>query len=285
MRSEKHEFILFTLWRYLATYTGYVLFGCGALLLMGVGFPVLRLMHMRSEKKELHEASRRLTNLAFRIFVFYVRFTGAAKIDMGALKKTEIPSTGAILVANHPTLLDYVFIASVFPTIDCVVRSTLLNNPFLSGIIRACGYLTNDDPETIFEECHRRFRQGDALLIFPEGTRSVPGKAAHLHRGAAQLALRCNVPVIAIHIECSEWWLGKQLPWYTIPAKQPQVALSYVRTLESNDFLTQEKSTALAARRLTEELQQILFTRNSTEINHGLSRKPDQRADCLKPQS
>ncbi len=281
--SEKREFILFTLWRYLATYTGYVLFGSGALLLMGFGFPVLRLMH--SEKKELHEASRRLTNRAFRIFVSYVRVTRAAKIDFDALKKTSLPQTGAILVANHPTLLDYVFIASVFPTIDCVVRSTLLNNPFLSGIIRACGYLTNDGPETIFDECHRRFREGDALLIFPEGTRSVPGKALHLHRGAAQLALRCHVPVIAIHIECSQWWLGKQLPWYTIPAKQPELTLSYVKTLESNDFLTQEKSTALAARRLTEELQQILLTRNTTEKNHGLTRKPDQRADCLKPQS
>lgn len=281
--SKKREFFLFTLWRYLATYAGYALFGCGALLLMGVGFPVLRLMH--SEKKELHMASRRLTSLAFRIFVFYAQVTRAAKLDLEPLKKTTLPQTGAILVANHPTLLDYVFIASVFPTIDCVVRSTLLNNPFLSGIIRACGYLTNDDPETIFEECKNRFRQGDALLIFPEGTRSVPGKASHLHRGAAQLALRCNIPVIAIHIECSEWWLGKQLPWYTIPAKQPELTLSYVKTINSTDFLTKEKSTALAARRLTEELQHILFIRNPMEKNHGLTRKPDQRADCLKPQS
>ncbi len=281
--SEKREFILFTLWRYLATYTGYMLFGFGALLLMGFGFPILRLMH--SEKKELHEASRRLTSLAFKTFVIYLKLAGVNKIDLANLYKIQLPKTGAILVANHPTLLDYVFIASVFPTIDCVVRSTLLNNPFFSGIIRACGYLTNDDPETIFDECHRRFREGDALLIFPEGTRSIPGKALHLHRGAAQLALRCHVPVIVIHIECSQWWLGKQLPWYTIPAKQPELTLTYVKTLESNDFLTQEKSTALAARRLTEELQQILLTRNTTEKNHGLIRKPDQRADCLKPQS
>ena len=129
------------------------------------------------------------------------------------------------------------------------------------------------------------FRQGEALLIFPEGTRTVPGKASHLHRGAAQLALRCHVPVIAIHITCTEHWLGKYLPWYTIPVKQPELTLSYIKTLESSRFYTHEKNAALAARRLTEELQLILLTKTTTEKNHGLTRKSNQRAHCLKPQS
>ncbi len=268
--KETREFFLITLWRYVATYTGYVIFGVGALGLMFVGFPVLRLVH--KDKREQFLASRRLTSRAFRFFVLYVCFSGAADINLEKIRATPLPKTGAIIVANHPTLLDYVFIASVLTEVDCVVRTTLLKNPFLGPIIRACGYLTNDDPDAIFEECRKRFANGDTLLIFPEGTRSIPGTEMKLRRGAAQLAIRCNVPLQVIHIDCSEWWLGKQLPWYSIPHNKPRLTLSFVETIEPEHFTNSGKTiTAQAARRLTEHLHFRLTTIKPTENHHGLT--------------
>ena len=53
------------------------------------------------------------------------------------------------------------------------------------------------------------------MLIFPEGTRSAgPGQLRKFHRGAAQLALRANAPVICTGIALSRAILGKgQKPW------------------------------------------------------------------------
>lgn len=260
----------FTLWRYAVTYTAYGVFGIGALTLIGICFPVLRLT--QRDTKIRQRRSRRLVCQAFRLFIAFLRLTRVVKLDLSDLGKTPLPSNESILVANHPTLLDYVFIASQYPEIDCVVRASLLNNPFLRGIILSCGYLTNDDPETIFTECKKRFQKGDTLLIFPEGTRSVPGKALRLHRGAAQLAVRCNVPIEVLRIECSEYWLGKQIPWYQIPARRPVVRLSHLGSVVPSDYARQDdNSPALLSRRITEHIHILLASENNKEKTHDLS--------------
>ncbi len=51
------------------------------------------------------------------------------------------------MVANHPTLIDYVILASVMPETDCLVKSALLRNPFVSGVIRSADYLINSEAE------------------------------------------------------------------------------------------------------------------------------------------
>lgn len=261
---------VFTLWRYAATYTAYGVFGIGALGLMGICFPVLRLT--QSDVQTRQRQSRHLVSNAFRLFIAFLRLTRVVKLDLADSGKTPLPRRGSILVANHPTLLDYVFIASQHPEIDCVVRASLLDNPFLRGIIQSCGYLTNDNPETIFTECKKRFQKGDALLIFPEGTRSVPGKALRLHRGAAQLAVRCNVPIEVLRIECSEYWLGKQIPWYQIPARRPVVRLSHLGSVVPSDYARQDdNSPALLSRRITEHIHILLASENNKEKTHDLS--------------
>jgi len=246
-----------TLWRYAATYIAYGLFGIGALGLMGFFFPVLRLIQRNKDTRQRN--SRRLVCVAFRLFIAFLQLTRVAKIQLSDLGYPPIATNGTILVANHPTLLDYVFIASQFPDIDCVVRAGLLKNPFLRGIILSCGYLTNDAPEAIFTECKKRFQKGSALLIFPEGTRSVPGKNLRLHRGAAQLAVRCNIPIEVIRIDCSEFWLGKQIPWYKIPARQPVVRLSRRGKIVPSDYASKvDNSPAHISRRITEQIHILL---------------------------
>ncbi len=49
---------------------------------------------------------------------------------------------GCLVVANHPTLIDYVLLASVMPETDCLVKSALLKKSF-SWRRRAGGRLFN----------------------------------------------------------------------------------------------------------------------------------------------
>ena len=94
------------------------------------------------------------------------------RIDGAEILRQE---RGCLVVANHPTLIDYVLLASVMPETDCLVKSALLKNPFLGGVVRAADYLINSEAETLLPRCQQRLAQGDTILIFPEGTRTKPG--------------------------------------------------------------------------------------------------------------
>ena len=90
---------------------------------------------------------------------------------------------GCLVVANHPSLIDYVMLASVMPETDCMVKSALLKNPFVSGVIRAADYLINDQADALLPANPAAFTARRYDFDFPEGTRTVPGKNAASQRG------------------------------------------------------------------------------------------------------
>ena len=52
------------------------------------------------------------------------------RIDGAEILRQE---RGCLVVANHPTLIDYVLLASVMPETDCPVKSALLKILFLAA--------------------------------------------------------------------------------------------------------------------------------------------------------
>ena len=56
---------------------------------------------------------------------------------------------GKLVIANHPSLLDVVFIMSMLPEADCIVRQGLKDHRFTRGPIGAAGYISNSDPEMV----------------------------------------------------------------------------------------------------------------------------------------
>ncbi len=96
------------------------------------------------------------------------------------------------------------------------------------------------------------------ILIFPEGTRTIPGQALQLKRGAAQIAIRTNTPIIPIKIECNPSTLSKNNKWYHIPKRKPHFKLEVYKRIDSNVFLQDTGVPSLAARHLTKHLSNIL---------------------------
>ncbi|BCL46431.1 MULTISPECIES: lysophospholipid acyltransferase family protein [Citrobacter] len=239
-------------WRLVMTGFCFALFGIGGLLLSVVWFNLLLLLVWNPVRRR--RLARRSIAASFRAFLTVAKTLGVLdyRIEGSDVLRQE---KGCLVVANHPTLIDYVLLASVMPETDCLVKSALLKNPFVSGVIRAADYLINSQADALLPACQQRLDQGDTILIFPEGTRTRPGEKMTLQRGAANIAVRCDSDLRVVTIHCSEHLLDKQSKWYDVPPAKPLFTVEVRERIAIdpfNDANLQEP--ALAARQLNRHL-------------------------------
>lgn len=206
------------IWRLFATNLAFLIFGVGALILSLLGFPSIHLFAVLTGKDRewAYKRCQVTIHYSFRLFVAVVVFLGLFTYEVtGADKLKGVSST--LIVANHPTLLDVVFILSMVPMSLCVVKLAAWSNPFLMGIMRGAGYIPSDDPFKLIEDCVSGLESGNNLVIFPEATRSVRGQPMKLKRGAASVVSKFQKPFIPIKITCDPPTLSKEDKWY-LPA-------------------------------------------------------------------
>jgi len=240
------------IWRRVMTGFCFALFGIGGLLLSVIWFNLL--LVLVRDKIYRRRIARRSIAASFRLFLTVAKKLGVLDyhIEGADILRQE---RGCLVVANHPTLIDYVLLASVMPETDCLVKSALLKNPFLGGVIRAADYLTNSQAETLIPACQQRLSQGDTILIFPEGTRTRPGEEMTLQRGAANIAVRCGSDLRIVEIHCSEHLLDKQSKWYDVPPGKPLFRVEVRERVPINQFYDiNSQEPALAARQLNRHL-------------------------------
>ncbi|MGL5334588.1 MAG: lysophospholipid acyltransferase family protein [Enterovibrio sp.] len=209
------------------------------------------------DKNRRRRIARRSISACFRLFLRIAKLIGALDYR---IEGAEIlgQDKGCLIIANHPTLIDYVLIASVMPDTDCLVKGALLKNPFMRGVILAADYLVNSQANTLLPQSSQRLAQGDTILIFPEGTRTRQGEKMSLQRGAANIALRCKSDLRIVSIHCSEHILDKQSKWYQIPRVKPLFTVSVGERVSIADYDIKTQEPALAARQLNKYILQSL---------------------------
>ncbi|WP_026111794.1 lysophospholipid acyltransferase family protein [Winslowiella toletana] len=249
------------LWRLLVTACSFTLFSVGGLLLSLIWFNLLLLVQRDGDRRR--QLARKSISFSFRCFLRFCRAMGVYDYHIEGAEILRA-DRGCLVVANHPSLIDYVLIASVMPEVNCLVKAELQHNIFFRGVIRAADYLINSQAATLLPESRRCLQRGDALLIFPEGTRTRYGEPLQLQRGAANIAVRCGCDLRIVHITCTQRMLDKQSRWYQIPAEKPVFTVSVKTRIDSQQFMAQdEDAQPLAARRLTRHLQQALTPEQS----------------------
>ncbi|MFP1764188.1 lysophospholipid acyltransferase family protein [Lonsdalea quercina] len=242
-------------WRLAMTGFCFGMFSLGGLLLSLVWFNLLLLMPCGALRRR--QLARRSISASFRFFLWCVRTLGVLDYKIEGVE-TLRRDRGCLVVANHPTLIDYVMLASVMPEVDCLVKAELQKNVFFRGVIRSADYLINSQSYTLLPECERRLKRGEAIMIFPEGTRTDPGRPLVLQRGAANIAVRCGCDLRVVHIRSTQQTLGKHDRWYHIPRVKPFLTVTVQERIRSQDFVGQGDEPSLAARRLTRFLRDSL---------------------------
>ena len=189
--------------RLVSKLSSFAVFGISSLILGTTLLPLFHVLAGFSEKR-FNVISRRFVNKFFKFFVKYIEVTGAMRLSVEnreLLKNIQ----GKVVIANHPSLLDVVILISLIPNANCIVKGALIQNKFISLIIRDL-YIPNTLP---FEEQMERAKKsmiedGNNLIIFPEGTRSKPGEPWFFKKGAARFALFAGADVVPIYFGGNE---------------------------------------------------------------------------------
>ncbi|MBK6727626.1 MAG: 1-acyl-sn-glycerol-3-phosphate acyltransferase [Xanthomonadales bacterium] len=244
-------------WRVIATGIAFSSFGIGGLLLRLVYFPLLDLgVRDRARKARL---ARAMVKRSFAAHIELMRVLGILRYTISGAEKLR--REGLLILANHPTLIDVVFLISLVPNADCVVKARLARNSFTRGPVRATNYICNDSGAGLIEDCIGSIRAGSNLVIFPEGTRTPLDGRTRLQRGAANVAVRGGIDVTPVLIDCSPRSLTKGLPWWRVPARRMQFSIEVRDDIAVQPFLVAaEGEAAIAARRLTHHLQSYFET-------------------------
>ncbi len=131
----------------------------------------------------------------------------------------NIPRAGAVIITpNHQTYADPPLVTiPVRRPVYYMAWSRLFEIPGLSWAIRRLRAfpvrLESQDPRAA-REAVRLLEAGEALMIFPEGGRSLDGSVQPFKRGAFRLAVTLDVPVLPVTIDggTRSWPPGRILP-------------------------------------------------------------------------
>ncbi|WP_386698570.1 lysophospholipid acyltransferase family protein [Lonepinella sp. MS14436] len=245
--------------RFIATALGFILFG-----VVGVLFKLILYKYVRNyphNSLETQLKGRKIVSTTWRVFVGYLVRTGILSVEYQGFER--LGQQGQLILANHPSLLDVVLIFSQKPELNCIVKKDLLANPAMTSPIKACGFLPNTESEELLEQCHEILQQ-QALLLFPEGTRTGWDGVVKLHRGAVSIGLRSAKIITPVCITMSPMNFKKGQPWYKIPPTKIGYKLMVGEDIDPQKWLA-EKPLPIASRRLNAYLEDYFNTQTRTE--------------------
>lgn len=232
-----------------------VYFGLGAVVLAIFVFPFIRIFSFK-KKEDFGVLARAYVSHTFRVFL------GSLNLTHTSIRKVEDKDAfrnihSKIIVANHPSLLDFVYIMSLVPNSTCIVRGSLTHTP-LRGVIKQA-YITNTTEfEDVLVECKKLTDQGCNVIIFPEGTRTPRHGQNNYKKGAARIALYCGCDIQPVFIGGSDkYGLGKHDPlWSYNHVERYIYDFKLLPTISIEEY--KGLSEPIAAKRLTEKMESVI---------------------------
>ncbi len=200
--------------------SSFVLFFATGLVFGFLLFPSLRLFFWGKERHRT--ACTRLLHRVIPLFLWWMKIAGLVEYRRIGLPEDLPRDRAYVLVANHPTIIDTLFLLAWFDDLTCVVKSKWYRSVLLGWLMRSTQYVAgpglagDEDLETpALDRMVEQLRRGWPLLVFPEGTRAPPDRLLRFRRGAFEAAVRAGVPVVPIFIAVDHPGLTKGIPLQT----------------------------------------------------------------------
>ena len=152
----------------------------------------------------------------YRGYWHFMRPFRLLQLEAGALD-TLRDEAGLVIVANHPSLLDAMMLVARLPRSACVMKASLMRNPFLAAGAQLARYIPNDSALGMVRRAVADLRAGGQLVMFPEGTRTTHAPVNAFQPGFALIAKHAKVPIQTVFIDTHSPYLGKGWPLWRLP--------------------------------------------------------------------
>lgn len=122
---------------------------------------------------------------------------------------------GYVALAKHQSQWETFFLQWYLFPVATVVKKELLSIPFFGWSLRMVNAIGIDrsNPRAAMRQTMERgleqLQNNHNLLIFPEGTRVLPGQRGNYARGGAGIAIAAGAPIIAIAHNAGNCWPAK----------------------------------------------------------------------------
>lgn len=210
--GNRIEALLKNLYHYIVLYGGLILFATICLLWSMIA----TLLAPFLPRKIATPIGQRAIMTGFRFYLAALKFTGLVRLDLSDLD-TLRTERALIIAPNHPSLIDVVLIASRLPHFVCIMKASIWDNLLLGGGARLAGYIRNDAPKDMIRRAAAAAQEGNQLLIFPEGTRTVTPPINDFKGGFGLIAKKAGVPIQTVFIDTNSPFLGKGWPLLKMP--------------------------------------------------------------------
>ena len=124
-----------------------------------------------------------------------------------AVGRENIPEGPAVICPNHTTAGDPFYVVFAFGfrwPMRAMAKMEIMRLPFIGWILSKAGVfgVNRDNTDLKAVKTAMKFlKEGDKLLMFPEGTRVHEGEDAQAKAGAALFATRAGVPLLPVYIQ------------------------------------------------------------------------------------
>lgn len=125
-----------------------------------------------------------------------IRVTGREKIN---------PKEVYVMVSNHQSGADIIVLFLLWAHFKWVAKKSLFLYPFIGWNMWLNRYISlergkGSSMRKMMADAARTIKEGNSVMIFPEGTRSKDGRLQPFKTGAFHLALENRVPILPITI-------------------------------------------------------------------------------------
>lgn len=183
-----------------------------------------------------------------RRYFRFMELLGVARPEYPPSPELLARPGGAVMIANHPSLLDVVFIMGALPRITYIAKESWLTNPLMGWVLRVGGHVgapkgkTPADGAIALERMMEALRSGRTLLVFPEGTRSPERGLWPFHPGAFEAARRCGVPIVPCVLDVDPPVLRKGQAWYDVAPRRIDYRMRLLPIIEPAEFPSRGKA-------------------------------------------
>lgn len=175
---------------------------------------------------------------------FFLRTICNLKLDFQG--KENIPKEPAIFASKHQSALETIILHLLIDKPVFILKKELLDIPIFGFYLKRMGMIAIDRDggikslKLLLNQVKEKISEGYNIVIFPEGTRTIPGKNYDYNPGVIALYNLKIAPVIPVALNTGIFW-----PKDSFHKKQGKFTIKFLPAMEENlskeNFLNQLK--------------------------------------------